>query len=181
MSNLPRSSEKAWKQRYRAPQVLTSAISWAAHTRGIAATNLSGLYQLYRWDTESGGLTQLTARPEGLVQGTVSPDGQFVYYFDDHQGEEVGHFVRLPYEAALETAPQDITPDLPLYSLASSPGGLVISRSGTRLAFLAASRTALICVLLTNDRTAHSIFQRSSSILRRMPSARFSPTEARLG
>src|SRR5262249_32292472 len=110
MSNLPRSSEEAWKQRYRAPQVLTSAIAWAAPTRGIAASNLSGLYQLYRGDTQLGGLPQRPDRPEGLARGALPPDGRFVYSFDDRLGEEVGHFVRLPYDATSETPPQDITP-----------------------------------------------------------------------
>jgi hypothetical protein len=36
-----------WKQRFRAPQVLTSAIASAPPSRGIAATNLSGTYQFY--------------------------------------------------------------------------------------------------------------------------------------
>jgi hypothetical protein len=88
--------EEDWKQRFRAPQVLTSGIAWAAPARGVAATNISGLYQLYRWDVPSGALSQLTDRPEGLVLGAISPDGRFVYYFDDRQGQEIGHFVRLP-------------------------------------------------------------------------------------
>jgi hypothetical protein len=136
--------DEGWQQRFRAPQVLTSGIAWAAPACGIAATNISGLYQLYRWDVASGAPTQLTHRAEGLVQGTISPDGHFVYYFDDRQGQEIGHFVRLPYDATEGSEPQDITPDitpdmLP-YSLSSSPGGLAICRAGTRLAFLAADQ-----------------------------------------
>src|SRR5215467_2575300 len=129
MSQTRPHSEEEWKERYRAPQVLTSAVSWEMPGRGIAATNLSGTYQLHCWDVLAGQLTQLTYRPEGLVQGMLAPDGQFVYYFDDEQGKEIGHFVRVPYgtQAAEST---DITPDLPLFSLPSSPNALAISRSG---------------------------------------------------
>lgn len=140
-----------WRQRFRAPQVPTSAIAWAAPGRGIAATNPSGLYQLYRWDVPTGRLTQLTHRPEGIVQGAIAPDGRFVYYFDDHQGQEIGHFVRMPYDTETTTDRRsersdrrsdepvhDITPDLPLYSLPSSPWPLALSRAGNRLAFVVA-------------------------------------------
>jgi dienelactone hydrolase len=106
--------------------------------RGIAATNLSGTYQLYCWDVLAGQLTQLTYRPEGIVQGILSPDGQFVYYFEDEQGKEIGHFVRVPYATQRAERIVDIAPDLPLFSLPSSPNALAISRSGDRLALVAA-------------------------------------------
>jgi dipeptidyl aminopeptidase/acylaminoacyl peptidase len=162
-----------WQQRFRAPQVLTSAVAWASPERGIAATNLSGTYQLYCWDVPTGRLTQLTQRPEGIVQGVLAPDGRFVYCFDDRQGKEIGHFVRVPYPSQIAdrgsrkrdkrpsaqadgqakagsqnagdgvdiadvTGVTDVTPDLPLFSLPSSPWPLVISRSGQRLALVAA-------------------------------------------
>jgi dipeptidyl aminopeptidase/acylaminoacyl peptidase len=153
-------SNDEWKQRYRAPQILTSAVAWASPDRGIAATNLSGTYQLYCWDVPTGHLTQLTHRPPGIVQGILAPDGQFIYYFDDQHGKEIGHFVRVPYisrmtdtgrgepehgEAVSDSQHDtdslqstDITPELPLFSLPSSPGALAISRSGRRLALVAA-------------------------------------------
>jgi dipeptidyl aminopeptidase/acylaminoacyl peptidase len=165
-----RCRNQAWKQRFRAPQVLTSAIASASPSRGIAATNRSGTYQLYRWDVPSGRLTQLTHRPAGIMQGVIAPDGRFVYYFADQQGQEIGHFVRVPYDAPYDAQPtrattravrstsrkrpdrngdeavqdilqdsiQDITPDLPHYALPSSPTPLAISRTGNRLALVAA-------------------------------------------
>jgi len=129
--------EEEWKERYRARQVLTSTVAWANPNRGIAATNHSGTYQLYCWELPAGQLTQLTDRNEGIVQGMLAPDGQFVYYFDDQQGTEIGHFVRVPY-ASQTVESTDVTPDLPLFSLPSSPYALAISRSGDRLALVAA-------------------------------------------
>ena len=134
-----------WKQRFRVPQVLTSAVAWSSPSRGIVATNRSDTYQLYCWDVPTGHLTQLTHRPEGVVQGMLSPDGQFAYYFDDQHGKEIGHFVRVPYRSYTGDSRSgaqddgfDITPSLPPFSLPSSPGALAVSRSGGRLALVAA-------------------------------------------
>jgi dipeptidyl aminopeptidase/acylaminoacyl peptidase len=132
-----------WKQRFRAPQALTSAVAWSAPSYGIVAINLSGAYQLYCWDVPTGHLVQRTHKSEGVVQGALAPGGQFIYYFDDHQGREIGHFVRVPYTGhSVDDEATDITPNLPRYSLPSSPGALAMSRSGNRLALVAAHNDA---------------------------------------
>ncbi len=146
--NADRARVEAWQQRFRVPQALTSAVAWASTSCGLAATNRSGVYQLYCWDVPTGRLTQLTDRPEGVVQGLLAPDGRYVYYFDDLQGKEIGHFVRVPYERQPMASGRhepgarrdvtDITPGLPLFSLPAGPGALAISRSGRRLALVAA-------------------------------------------
>ncbi len=105
--------EAPWKKRFRAPVVLWTQLAKAAPTRGLAGSNKSGVFQLYAWDVPTGELKQLTDRPEGMLFGIISPDGHYVYYLDDKQGNEIGHFVRVPFEGG---EPQDITPDMPLYS-----------------------------------------------------------------
>ena len=102
-----------WKQRFRAPVILWTQLAKAAPTRGLAASNPSGVYQLYAWDVPTGELTQLTNRPEGQVFGVLSPDGRYVYYLHDQQGNEIGHYVRVPFEGGES---QDITPDMGPYS-----------------------------------------------------------------
>lgn len=114
-------------QRFRAPAISWTGLAKAAPTRGLAVTNRSGAYQLYAWQVPSGRLAQLTDRPTGVLNGLLSPDGRYVYYFDDHDGDEIGHFVRLPFEGGV---PQDISPDLPPYS----SFGLSASLTGNRLA-----------------------------------------------
>src|SRR5689334_19959576 len=121
-----------WKQRYRAPLVLGAQIAKAAPERGLASSNISGVYQLYAWDVPTGALRQLTNRPEGQLFGVLSPDGRFVYYLNDQMGNEIGHFARLPYEGGdLE----DITPGLPPYS----PAGIAINQAATTLGMMAAN------------------------------------------
>lgn len=102
-----------WKQRFRAPTILWTQLAKAAPTRGLVVSNVSGVAQLYAWHLPTGEQVQLTNRPEGQLLGLISPDGRYIYYLDDKQGNEIGHFVRVPFEGG---TPEDITPNLPLYS-----------------------------------------------------------------
>lgn len=120
-----------WKQRFRAPVVVWTQIAPANPARGLAVTNTSGKYQLYAWDVPSGALRQLTERPAGILSGALSGDGRYVYYLDDEQGNEIGHFVRIPFENG---EAQDLTPDLPPYSSFS----FASSGSGSHFGFMAA-------------------------------------------
>jgi dienelactone hydrolase len=45
----------------------------------------------------------------------ISPDGSHIYYVDDKEGNETGHVVRIPFDGGKE--PQDMTPDMPDYTL----------------------------------------------------------------
>src|SRR5918912_1235008 len=120
-----------WKQRFRASVVAWTTIARNAPAAGLAVSNRSGVYQLYAWDVPTGDLTQLTDRPEGILFGILSPDARYVYYLDDRQGNEIGHFVRIPFAGG---APQDVTSDLPPYS----PAGFAVSQAGNRMGFTVA-------------------------------------------
>ncbi len=112
-----------------------TGIAKAAPTRGLAVGNHTGKYQLYAWDVPGGHvLRQLTDRPEGILSGYLAPDGCNVYYLDDNGGNEIGHFVRVPFEGG---EPDDITPHLPPYS----SWFICISLDGTCLGFMAANDT----------------------------------------
>ena len=120
----PQLGENArWKQRFRAPDVWWTRIARANPARGLAITNPSGQYELYAWDVPGGTLRQLTQRPGGTIFGELSGDGRYVYFHDDREGNEIGHYVRIPFAGG---EPQDLTPDLPPYSSwawSSSPSG----------------------------------------------------------
>ncbi len=117
-----------WKQRFRAPSIEWTQIARAAPTRGLVVGDQSGVDQLYAWDVPSGNLRQLTNRPAGTSFGFISPDGRTVYYLDDRQGNEIGHYVRVPFEGG---EPQDITPDLSPYSSFN----FTVSHVGNRIGF----------------------------------------------
>ena len=59
-------------------------------------------------------MKQLTHTPGGHNSFLIlSPDGRWVYFLKDSHGNEIGHYVRMPYEGG---EPQDITPGMPPYS-----------------------------------------------------------------
>jgi len=121
-----------WKQRYRLPITYAVQIAASMPTRGLAVSNTSGTYQLYAWHVSTGEFTQLTNQPAGVAWGSLSPDGAHVYYLHDRKGDEFGHIVWVPFEGG---APEDITPDLPLYTSWSYS----FSRAGNRLGLTAAT------------------------------------------
>ena len=124
-----------WKQRYRLSVTYGLQIAATNPTRGLALSTRSGVEQLYAWQVQTGELTALTHRPEGtgntgdsIPNALLSPDGNFIYYFNDVKGNELGHFVRIPFTGGI---PEEITPDLP-YSTGFS---LNMSATGNRCGF----------------------------------------------
>lgn len=137
-----------WKQRFRAAVILWTQLAKAAPTRGLAASNKSGVYQLYAWHVPTGKLDQLTDRSEGILFGVLSPDGRYVYYLDDQLGNEIGHYVRIPFEGG---EPQDVTPDMPPYA----SFGLTVSLAGNLIGFTLANPDGfhLYCIDLEPEGT----------------------------
>jgi len=131
LKELHTESNAPWKQRCRAPSVIVSQIAPLAPVKGILADNRSGSMQWSAWDILSGSLHQITNTPGGHASPLIlSPDGHWVYYLDDKQGNEIGHYVRMPADGG---ELQDITPGLPPYS----SWGLSLSRTGNRLSLMA--------------------------------------------
>src|SRR5215213_533591 len=120
--------EAPWKQRFRVEKILWSGLAEERPARGLAVSNRTGRYQLYAWEVPTGQLRQLTDRPEGVVFGFIDPHGRHVYYLDDAGGNEIGHLVRVSFAGG---KPEDITPNLPPYSVF----GGVVNPTGDRLAF----------------------------------------------
>lgn len=114
MLKAPESEADAlWKQRYRTRSLWNVALARRASIHGIAVSAASGTAQLYAWDVLSGTLSQLTHSEDGVLEGTISPDGRSVYYLRDEGGSERGHYVRIPWDGGEE---QDLTPNMPAYA-----------------------------------------------------------------
>lgn len=141
-----------WKQRFRTTSITYSKIATHAPERGIAVLNQEGPYQIYAWYVNSGALTKRTNRPEGLISADISPDGCFIYYLDDQSGNEIGHFVRIPFDNG---EPEDITPDLPPYNPGfpfNTPLGLALNRDGNKIAFTAGTEDGFRVYILDIDK-----------------------------
>lgn len=121
-------ADAPWKQRFRVPTAFTQ-VARADPSRGLAASNRSGVFQLYAWDVPSGAMRQLTDIAKGKVGGAIGPDGRFVYYLQDADGNELGHWVRVPFAGG---PPEDVTPGLPPYaswSISFAAGGSLLALS----------------------------------------------------
>ena len=133
MKLLQLAEDALWKQRFRVPRLGATTIAPLNPERGLVLSNQSGKMQLYRWHPAGNELVQLTHRPDGVGWHAFDPAGDFIYYLDDKKGNELGHFVRLPYAGG---DPVDIMPDLPVFS----PAGLAFSRSNNALGFTTGDR-----------------------------------------
>ncbi|MCZ7458951.1 S9 family peptidase [Streptomyces sp. WMMC940] len=114
----------AWEQRFRAPRV--SLPDWAedAPDRALFVSNATGTYELYAWDRATGGQRQATDRPNGTTDGILTPDGAWIWWFSDTDGDEFGVWMRQPFGGG----PDELaTPGLaPSYS-----AGVALGRDGT--------------------------------------------------
>jgi dipeptidyl aminopeptidase/acylaminoacyl peptidase len=85
--------------------------------RGLLASNTTGVFQLHRWNVETGETATLTDDPVGKLFGWISPDGRWVVWLADDGGNEQGHFVAAQWEGG---EAMDTTPHLPLYAAFSA-------------------------------------------------------------
>ncbi|KPI12033.1 Acylaminoacyl-peptidase [Actinobacteria bacterium OK074] len=121
-----------WEKRFRAPRV--SLPDWAedAPHRSLFVSNATGTYELYAWDRSTGSQRQVTDRPNGTTDGVLSPDGEWIWWFDDTDGDEFGIWRRQSFTgpgkrgAGEEEGDEPAAPGLdPSY-----PAGLAIGRDG---------------------------------------------------
>ncbi|MET9904307.1 prolyl oligopeptidase family serine peptidase [Streptomyces sp. NPDC006446] len=117
-----------WEKRFRAPRV--SLPDWAedAPHRSLFVSNATGTYELYAWDRATGEQRQVTHRANGTTDGVLSPDGEWIWWFDDKDGDEFGIWRRRPFGAALVDGETD-EPAVPGLD-PSYPAGLAICRDG---------------------------------------------------
>ncbi|MER5222301.1 prolyl oligopeptidase family serine peptidase [Streptomyces flaveus] len=118
-----------WEKRFRAPRV--SLPDWAqdAPHRSLFVSNATGTYELYAWDRTTGAQHQVTDRPNGTTDGVLTPDGEWIWWFDDKDGDEFGIWRRQPFnrdESAPSGPDEAAAPGLdPSY-----PAGLALARDG---------------------------------------------------
>lgn len=127
MEGMSSSSEAGmpdWEKRFRAPRVGLPEWAEDAPQRGLFVSNATGTYELYAWDRETGAQRQVTDRPNGTADGTLSPDGEWVWWFRDTDGDEFGVWVRQPFGGGPD---EEAAPGLE----ASYPAGLALGRDGT--------------------------------------------------
>ncbi|WP_371498060.1 prolyl oligopeptidase family serine peptidase [Kitasatospora sp. NBC_00374] len=118
------SAAPAWEQRFRAARV--SLPDWADHApeRALYVSNATGTYEVYAWDRTTDHHRRATDRPTGTTDAELSPDGEWVWWFDDTDGDELGVWRRQPFAGGPD---EEAVPGVP----AAYSTGLALGRDGT--------------------------------------------------
>jgi hypothetical protein len=95
------------------PKIAWFQIATQHPTHAIVCHNASGQFQIYAWDMQSHQLNQLTHHENGAQLGAMSADGMSVYYLEDVQGGQIGHFFKVNFDG---TNRYDLTPDWVAYT-----------------------------------------------------------------
>ena len=119
-----------WEKRYRAPRVGLPEWAEDAPDRSLFVSNVTGTYELYAWDRTTGGRRQVTDRPNGTTDGTLSRDGEWVWWFSDTDGDEFGVWMRQPFGGGEDTpAAPGLDPSYPAGLALGADGIAVVGRS----------------------------------------------------
>lgn len=157
MKDLDLSPNAIWRQRFLAADIFWSVVAQQNPGRGLVCTNKNGIYQLYAWDIPTGELVQVTDQPAGVVTGIISSHGDDIYYLKDEGGNEIGHYVRVPFSGG---DAEDISPELPLYSSFS----ISQNRMANVLGFIAAGQDGFKIYVKLDD-GAPKLLHHSESIV----------------
>ena len=105
-------AETRWRARFHAPRI--SVPDWArdAPDSNVYVSNASGVWEVYAWNRATGEHRRVTDRPNGTLHSTPSPDGEWIWWFDDTDGDEFGSWVREPFAATEGSKPEKAVPDV---------------------------------------------------------------------
>ncbi|XIG75929.1 S9 family peptidase [Streptomyces sp. SGAir0957] len=122
-----------WEKRFRAPRVSLPEAAEDAPGRALFTSNATGTYEIYAWDRTTGDRRRVTDRPDGTTDAVLSPDGEWIWWFDDGRGagpgeapsygDEFGVWLRQPFTGGPDT---EAVPGL----APSYPAGLALGRDG---------------------------------------------------
>ncbi|HKS45375.1 MAG TPA: prolyl oligopeptidase family serine peptidase [Amycolatopsis sp.] len=90
-------AEALWRARFQASRMSTPAWAIDAPDANIYVSNASGVWEVYAWNRATGEHRQVTDRPNGTLHAITSPDGAWIWWFNDTDGDEFGSWVREPF------------------------------------------------------------------------------------
>ncbi len=131
--------ETRWAARFRAPRVFLP--SWAADApdRCLYLSNASGRRELYAWDRSTGAHRRVTDRRNGTRYGAIDPAGDWIWWFDDTDGDELGIWRREPFAGGGPAEPA--VPGQP----AAYDAGLALGRKAVAVGSTAGQGVSIHC------------------------------------
>ncbi|MDT0380238.1 prolyl oligopeptidase family serine peptidase [Streptomyces sp. DSM 42041] len=119
-----------WEKRFRAPRVGLPEWAEDAPDRSLFVSNATGTFELYAWDRATGIQRQATDRPNGTTDGVLTPDGEWIWWFSDTDGDEFGVWMRQPFGGGPdEPAAPGLEPSYPAGLALGRDGSAVVGRS----------------------------------------------------
>ena len=92
--------DERWKSRFRAARVSLPGWAGTPRSRSLYMSNATGTYELYAWDRATGRAAP-GHRPARTAPGRrARPDGEWIWWFADTDGDEFGVWLRQPFDAA---------------------------------------------------------------------------------
>lgn len=119
---MPETDLPAWERRFRAARIGLPTWARNAPDRCSVIASADGVLELHSWDRGTGVLTQATSRREGTSFGAVDPSGQWLWWFDDGDGDEFGVWRRQPFGSGPEHEAPEATGLPAAYSAGLSLG-----------------------------------------------------------
>ncbi len=114
-----------WEKRFKAPRL--GLPEWAEQSPGrcVLVATADGVVEVHSWDVGAPVPQQATARKEGTSACAIDPAGEWVWWFDDTDGDEHGVWRRQPFGSGPAVAAEDVTGLPQAYSV-----GLALGRDG---------------------------------------------------
>jgi dipeptidyl aminopeptidase/acylaminoacyl peptidase len=114
-----------WERRFRAGRVGLPQWARDAPDRCAVVASADGVLEMHCFDARTGELTQATSRREGTIGGLLDPSGEWLWWFDDGDGDEFGVWRRQPFGSGPGTVAEPATTLPPAY-----PAGIALGRKG---------------------------------------------------
>ena len=147
-------AEERWQARFRAPRATLPVWAGQAPSRSVYRSNASGAWEVYAWDRAGGPARQATSRPKGTSYGAIDPTGQWIWWFDDTDGDEWGRWMRQPFYGG---------PDQPIDLDPGFPAGLGLSATGEAVIGMARPGQGFTIHLVQPGEPARTIYEHAEA------------------
>ncbi|CAN5632970.1 hypothetical protein BH24ACT5_BH24ACT5_18710 [soil metagenome] len=139
-----------WERSFRIAQHRQPSYALNRPDRAVLVSDQGGTDEVYEWDRTTGQLRQVTSRHGGTAHAQITPDGEYVWWFADDDGDEFGVWMVQPFGGG---PARPAAPDV----AAGFAGGLVLGPS--RALVSRSSPTGAEIYVVTPDGSSRLVYE----------------------